>query len=69
MPDDLRPANRDDVLFAISYGLNTRHGHSLAATVAAEVVLAALERQGFVLMRRPPLPMAGVAPKPGQDAL
>ncbi len=47
MPDEpLRPANREDALFAISYGLNTRHGHSLATTVAAEVVLAALEPQG-----------------------
>ena len=60
--DTLRPANREDALFAISYGLNTRHGHSLAATVAAGVVLAALERQGFVVMRKSGLPMPGNAP-------
>ena len=57
MLDDKRPlrsAARDDVLFAISRGLNTRHGHKLSAKIAAEIVLAALERQGFVLMRKPP---------------
>ena len=62
MPDDtLRPANREDALFAISYGLNTKHGHNHAARVAAEVVLASLERQGFVVMRKPGLPMPGNA--------
>lgn len=66
MSDDTpRPANREDALFAISYGLNTRHGRSLAASVAAEVVLAALERQGFVVMRKPGLPMPGNAAKDG----
>ncbi len=64
MPDDNhRPARRDDALFAISFALNTRHGHELAARVAAEVVLAAMERQGLVVMQKPALPMPGVAPK------
>ena len=64
MPDDvLPPASRESALFAISFALNTRHGHELAAIVAAEVVLAAMERQGLVVMQKPPLPMPGVAPK------
>ncbi len=66
MPDDdlpLRPASRADVLFAMQLGLNTRHGHELSAKIAAEVVLEHLERQGFVLMRKPSLPMPGTAPK------
>ena len=68
MPDDtLRPANREDALFAIGFALNTKHGHALAAHVAAEVVLAAIERQGMVVMQKPPLPMPGMAPK-RQDA-
>ena len=67
MPDDtLRPASREDALFAISFALNSRQGHALAATVAAEVVLAAIERQGMVVMQKPPLPMPGMAPK-GRD--
>ena len=57
MPHDdrsLRIPDRADVLFAISRGLNTRHGHEHAAKVAAEVVLATLEAQQFVIMRKPP---------------
>lgn len=69
MSDDhpLRPASRADVLFAISLGLNTRHGHQLAAHVAAEVVLAAIERQGFVLMRKPPVPDSAPRKPVGRD--
>ena len=64
MPDDtLRPASRESALFAIGFALNTKHGHQLAAHVAAEVVLAAIERQGMVVMQKPPLPMPGVGPK------
>ena len=48
MPDDyLRPASREDALFAISFALNGRHGHAFAAHVAAEVVLAGIERQAL----------------------
>ena len=56
MPDDhrLRIPDRADVLFAISRGLNSRHGHEHAARVAAEIVLATLEAQQFVIMRKPP---------------
>ena len=69
MPDDnLRPAKREDALFAIGFALNSRHGHALAAHVAAEVVLAAMERQGLVVMQKPGLPMPGVGPK-GRDPL
>ncbi len=63
----LTPAKRPDALFAISYALNTRKGHELAAKIAAEVVLETLERQGFVLMRKPPLPMPGLAPVRGSN--
>ena len=59
----LTPAKRPDALFAISYALNSRKGHELAARIAAEVVLETLERQGFVLMRKPPILMPGLAPK------
>ncbi len=64
MPDDtLRPASRESALFAIGRALNTRHGHELSATIAAEVVLAAIERQGMVVMQRPALPLPGIGPK------
>ncbi len=64
MPDDtLRPASRESALFAIGCALNTRHGHEMAATIAAEVVLATIEKQGLVLMQKPSLPLPGVAPK------
>ena len=61
--DNLCPASRESALFAIGFALNSRHGHALAAHVAAEAVLAAIERHGMGLMQRPPLPMPGVAPK------
>ena len=64
MPDDtLRPASRESALFAIGFALKTKHGHELAAHVAAEVVLAAIKRQGMVLIQKLPLPMSGVAPE------
>lgn len=64
MPDDkLRPASREDALFAISRALNTRHGHELAAKIAAEVVLATIERQNMVIMQKPGLPPPGIGPK------
>ncbi len=57
MPDDnLRPASREGALFAIGFALNNRQGHALAATVAAEVVLAAMERPGLVVMQKPLAP-------------
>ena len=61
--DTLRPASRESALFAISFALNSRQGHALAATVAAEVVLTAIERQGMVVMQKPPLPVPGMMPK------
>ncbi len=64
MPDDnLLPASREAALLAIGFALNSRQGHALAATVAAEVILAAMERQGLVVMQKPSLPLPGVAPK------
>ncbi len=42
---------------------NTKHGHELSATIAAEVVLAVIERQGMVVMQKPSLPLPGVAPQ------
>lgn len=64
MPDDiLRPASRESALFAIGRALDTRHGHEMAATIAAEVVLATIEKQGMVLMQRPSLPPPGIGPK------
>ena len=65
--DTLRPASREDALFAISFALNSRQGNALAATVAAKVVLAVIERQNMVVMQKPSLPMPGVGPK-GSDA-
>ena len=71
MPDDtLRPATREDILFALSYGLrfNTvgrphRLASEVTAQVTAEMLVQHLERNGFVLMRKPGLPSPGVAPK------
>ncbi len=64
MPDDsLRPASREDALFAIGFALNSRQGHALATTVAAEAVLATMERQCLMVMQKPSLPMPSVVPK------
>ena len=59
----LRPAKREDALFAIMRALNTRHGHELAAQIAAEVVLAKIEALNMVIMQRPPGSDPGVTPK------
>ena len=73
MPDDtLRPATREDILFALSYGLrfNTvgkphRLASEVTAQVTAEMLVQHLERNGFVLMRKAGLPSPGLAPKRG----
>ena len=72
MPDDtLRPATREDIVFALSYGLrfNTvgrphRLASEITAQVTAEMLVQHLERNGFVLMRKPGLPIAGTGRKP-----
>lgn len=69
MPDDdapLRPANRADLLHSLSYA--PRHGRmtgrqerdDLIARLAAEQVLAHLERSNFVVMQGPPVPAHSV---------
>ena len=68
MPDDaLRPADREDVLFALGYSLPfglTGKPHKLVDHQRlAEIQAAYLERSGFVLMRKAGLPLAGMAPK------
>ncbi len=69
MPDDtpLRPATRDEIEHALSYGLRFsttgkahRHGDSLAAAIAASTLVDHLEQSGFVLMKKPPA--KGAAP-------
>ncbi len=66
MPDGLTPAARDDLLFAIDYALQfTQTGKVLrlvSREQAAGRVLEQLERSGFVIYRKPPLPMPGVGP-------
>ncbi len=59
----LRLAKREDALFAIARALNSRHGHDLAARIAAEVVLARMESLNLVVMQKPPLSEPGIAPK------
>jgi hypothetical protein len=70
--DDLRPATREDILFTLSYGLrfNTvgrphRLASEVTAQVTAEMLLQHLERNGYVLMRKPGLPPPGPAAKNG----
>ena len=67
--EHLRPATREDIVFALSYGLrfNTvgkphRLASELTARVTAEMLVQHLERNGFVLMRKPGLPEPGLAP-------
>ena len=63
MPSDLRPATREAALFAIARALNSRHGHEIAATIAAEVVLAKMEQHGLVVMQQPPAASHGSHPR------
>ena len=70
MPDTLHPATRDEVRDALSYALrfsragkSHRHASELMARIAADVLVEHLERSGFVLMRKPGMPMPGVEPK------
>ena len=61
MPDEkLTPADRDDVLHALSFALNfdgRRRYHQaddLKARIVADHLLRHLERSNFVIMKKPP---------------
>ena len=64
MPDrQLTPATLDDVRESLAFALRySRSGKrvadrdSLMASAAAEHLIEALERSGFVIMKRPPAP-------------
>jgi hypothetical protein len=71
----LAPAARGDLVETLSYALRfSREGRRmherdlLAANAAAEHLLEALERSGFVVMRAPPAPDHAVAPRNGGPA-
>jgi hypothetical protein len=56
----LHPASRDDVAETLRYvlrydlsGRPYRQGSEMAVAMAADLLVAHLERSGFVLMRRP----------------
>jgi hypothetical protein len=65
--DTLTPATREDSLFALDYslrfGLTGKPHKATDSGRVAAIQLAYLERSGFVLMRKPSLPMPGTAPK------
>ena len=64
--DSLTPASREDALLALNYslrfGLTGKPHRATDSSRVAEIQLSYLERSGFVLMRRPSLPMPGTAP-------
>jgi hypothetical protein len=64
--DQLTLARREDALFALDYslrfGLTGKPHKATDSGRMAEIQLAYLERSGFVLMRKPSLPMPGTAP-------
>ncbi len=62
--EPLRPAKREDAIFAIARALNSRHGHELSAKIAAEFVLAKIESLNMVVMQKPPLPFHSDAGHP-----
>ena len=75
MPDDapqLRPAERAELLHSLSYAL--RHGWTasrqerddLIARLAAEQMLAHMERSNYVIMQKPPVraPLIGFPRNP-----
>jgi hypothetical protein len=71
--DKLQPANRDDLLANLSYGMrfNTsgkpiRGAHDVAVAALAETVLGHLERSGYVVMKKPAASAPSVPASPGR---
>jgi hypothetical protein len=62
--DDLTPARAEDLRACIAYALTSdgrlakAQSAELMASIVAERLIARLERDGFVVMRRPPAPGA-----------
>lgn len=75
MPDPLTPAARQDVRDALAFALRydtrgkaTRAYQNPAADAAAEHLVEALERSGFVVMRKAPAPAhTGQVPAHGME--
>jgi hypothetical protein len=63
--DDLTPARAEDLRASIAVALTSdgrlakTQSAELMASIVAERLIARLERDGFVIMRRPPAPGAG----------
>jgi hypothetical protein len=63
--DDLTPARAEDLRACIAYALTSdsrvakAQSAELMASIVAERLIARLEHDGFVIMRRPPAPGAG----------
>ncbi|MGA8444322.1 MAG: hypothetical protein WB766_03900, partial [Roseiarcus sp.] len=63
--DDLTPARAEDLRASIAFALTSdgrlakTQSAELMASIVAERLIARLERDGFVIMRRPPAPGAG----------
>jgi hypothetical protein len=63
--DDLTPARAEDLRACIAYALTSdgrlakAQSAELMAAIVAERLIARLERDGFVIMRRPRAPGAG----------
>ncbi|MGA8445330.1 MAG: hypothetical protein WB766_09080 [Roseiarcus sp.] len=64
--DDLTPARPEDLRTCIAFALTIdgrlakAQSAELMASIVAERLVARLERDGFVVMRRPPAPGAAV---------
>jgi hypothetical protein len=62
--DDLTPARAEDLRASIAFALTSdgrlakAQSAELMASIVAERLIARLERDGFVVMRRPPAPGA-----------
>ena len=61
-PEKLRPANRDDLLASIEFGMKFNRGKAsnaareVAASALARMVLEHLESSGYVVMKSPSAP-------------
>ncbi len=66
MPDEprLRPASREEIAETLSFALRydgrkrVHHADDAMARITADRLVKHLERSGFVLMKRPPEPLA-----------
>jgi hypothetical protein len=62
--DKLTPARAENLRACIAYALTSddhlakAHSAELMATIVAERLIARVKRDGFVVMRRPPVPGA-----------